>query len=197
MRADAQRNRDALVAAARVAFAERGADAPLDDIARSAKVGPGTLYRHFPNRDALLAAVYAADIEEIGAEAHRLAETLPPDEAFTTFLHVLLDYSRRKLGLHRCIKQMLATHGDTFERCRAIMLEGIGAVLGGAQSAGLVRSDIEPWTLVRLVHGVAVASETAPETADMMLAVVHDGLRVQVPVAAESLSAAGSGRSDR
>lgn len=177
MRADAQRNRDALVAAAREAFAEHGADAPLDDIARRAKVGAGTLYRHFPNRDELLAAVYLADIEELAAKAGELTGTLPPDEALGAFLRLMLDHSRRKLGLHSAIKQMLAARSETFQLCRGLLREAADTLVTRAQDAGVLRSDLDGWTVLRLVHGVAVASETNPETADLMLSVVADGLR--------------------
>jgi len=177
MRADAQRNYQALVAAAREAFAAHGADAPLDDIARRAKVGPGTLYRHFPHRDELLAAVYVADIEALSAQSRELAKDLPPEEALTAFLRLLMDYTQRKLGLHTAIKQMLGARSDTYALCRSLLHEAADTVITRAQDAGVIRRDLDPWTILRLVHGVALASESAPETTDLMLSVVRDGLR--------------------
>ena len=100
LRADARRNRDRLVEVARSAFAERGLDAPLDDIARRAGVGPGTLYRHFPTREALLAAVYRGDIENLAARARELAASCPPREALARWMSDQLDYTfATKLGM--------------------------------------------------------------------------------------------------
>ncbi|MGI5134266.1 MULTISPECIES: TetR/AcrR family transcriptional regulator [unclassified Streptomyces] len=179
MRADAQRNYEALVAAAREAFAEHGADAALDDIARRANVGIGTLYRHFPQRDELLAAVYVADIEALSAHARELAEDLPPGEALTAFLRLFM----QKLGLqHAAIKQVLkVTRSDTYNRCRSLLREAGDTVITRAQDAGVIRRDLDPWTVLRLVHGVALAGESAPETTDLMLSVVLDGLRPTNP----------------
>src|SRR5690349_18536812 len=86
MRADALRNYERIIASARQAFAEQGPDAPLEDIARRAGVGIGTLYRHFPNRDVLIEAVYRSSIEELSARAHELLEKLSPAEAFEQWL---------------------------------------------------------------------------------------------------------------
>lgn len=181
MRADARRNYEALIAAAREAFAEHGADAPLDDIARRAKVGAGTLYRHFPHRDELLAAVYVADIEALSAQATKMAKELPPEEALTAFLRLLLDYTQMKLGLHTAIKQMLATRNDTYNLCRGLLGDAAETVITRAQDAGVVRGDLDAWTVLRLMHGVALASENAPETTETMLLVVRNGLRPTSP----------------
>src|SRR5206468_1717714 len=96
MRADARRNYTRLLTAAREAYTEHGPDTRLDDVARRAGVGPGTLYRHFPTREALLAAVYRDDVEALGVEANRLAETYPPAEALSRWLRLQLDYVRQK-----------------------------------------------------------------------------------------------------
>src|SRR5262245_1624337 len=95
-RADARRNRERLITAAREAFTEHGVEASLDDSARRTGVGPGTLYRHFPTREALLAAVYRDDVEALAARAEQMARQYPPVEALTAWLHLQLDNFKYK-----------------------------------------------------------------------------------------------------
>jgi AcrR family transcriptional regulator len=177
MRADARRNHGLLVGAAREAFTEQGPEAPLDDIARRAGVGPGTLYRHFPTREALLAAVYRHDVEELATQAFRLGEEHPPEEALTAWLGLQLDYTKHKRGLGAAIKTMLGTDSDTLNFCRDTLRRALGSLLARAQEAGVVRTDVDAADVLRLVHGVGMASEWAPEDADRLLSYVLDGLR--------------------
>jgi AcrR family transcriptional regulator len=180
MRADARRNRERLIEVGREAFARYGADAPMDDIARQAGVGAGTLYRHFPTREALLLAVYCSDIETISERARVLGTELPPWEALDAWLREQLDYVSHRQGVGAAIKKMLVSETETLDYCRDAMRSAAGGLLTRAQSAGLVRADVEPVTLLRLVHAVGVASETAPEQAEPMLRVVLAGLRTEV-----------------
>ena len=177
LRADARRNRERLVEVGREAFTEHGVDAPMDDIARRAGVGPGTLYRHFPTREALLLAVYRSDIETIAERARVLGSELPPLEALTAWLHEQLDYISHRRGVGAAIKKMLGSETETLDYCRDTMRAAAGGLLKGAQREGLVRGDVEPSAVLRLVHAVGLASETAPEQAELMLAIVVDGLR--------------------
>ncbi|GIJ54898.1 TetR family transcriptional regulator [Virgisporangium aurantiacum] len=177
MRADARRNYERLVTAARQAFTEDGAAAYLDDIARRANVGPGTLYRHFPTREALLAAVYRGDVDAMADRARDLAAELPPAEALHAWLRLQLDYIKAKKGLGSAVKAMLADDSETLAWCKDTMRGALGGLLGSAQDAGLVRTDVDATTVLRLVHGVGLASEAAPEDADRLLSIVLDGLR--------------------
>jgi len=177
MRADARRNYERLLVAAREAFSERGEQASMDDIAKRAEVGPGTLYRHFPNREALLAAVYRDDVDFMAKRAGELAGTLPPFEALETWLHEQLGYIKAKLGITAVLKSMLKEDTETLEWCRDTMRAAIGGLLESAQNAGLIRPDVDHITVLRLAHGVGMASENAPELADRMLDLVIDGLR--------------------
>jgi AcrR family transcriptional regulator len=177
MRADARRNYERLMAAAREAFTEHGVDAHLDDIARRAAVGPGTLYRHFPTREALLAAVYRGDVEEMAARADGYAATLPPEEALTAWLGLQMEYIKHKRGLGAAVKTMLGADSETLAWCRETMRGALGGLLARAQADGLVRSDVDAADVLRLVHAVGMASESAPEDADRLLAIVIDGLR--------------------
>ncbi|MFB9236060.1 TetR/AcrR family transcriptional regulator [Plantactinospora siamensis] len=177
MRADARRNYERLIAVAREAFTEHGAEARLDDIARRAGVGPGTLYRHFPSRDDLLAAVYRDDVEALRAQAEELAGRLPPADALAAWLRLQLDYLKVKRGLWTALKAMLAADSETLARCKDTMRSALGGLLDRAQAAGVVRPDVDAPTVLRLVHGVGLASESAPEEADRLLGIMLDGLR--------------------
>jgi len=177
LRADARRNHDKLVAVAREVFMEQGPEAPLDEIARRASVGPGTLYRHFPNRDALVAAVYRDDVEGIASRADELAAELPPYEALSAWLGEQVAYAAHKHGLGGALKTMLAKDSATLDYCRDTMRVAIRKLVDRAQDAGEVRADVEPAMLLRLIHGIGVASEREPASAAPMLAIVLDGIR--------------------
>jgi AcrR family transcriptional regulator len=177
MRADARRNRERLIEVGREAFARYGADAPMDDIARQAGVGAGTLYRHFPTREALLLAVYRSDIETIAERARILGAELPPWDALAAWLSEQMNYISHRQGVGAAIKKMLASETETLDYCRDTMRAAAGSLLNRAQQAGLVRAEAEPTMLLRLIHAVGVASETAPEQAEPMLRIVLTGLR--------------------
>src|SRR5262249_11328548 len=154
LRADARRNQELLVDAARAVFAEDGSEAKMDEIARRAGVGPGTLYRHFASREALLAAVYRTDIEAMAERAARLAAGLPPLAALRAWLLEQLDYIAHKIGMGAALKSMLGNDVETLNYCRDTMRGALARVLGPAQQAGLVRTDIDPSMLLKLVHGI-------------------------------------------
>jgi AcrR family transcriptional regulator len=178
MRADAVRNREALVAAARSAFLDQGTDAPLDDVAKRAGVGAGTLYRHFPTRNDLLAAVYVDDIETLCADIERLGESLDPEAALVSYLDLQVDYGLRKIGLQRAIREVLAddTKVETFSLCKTHMMKAVDVLLDRAVEAGVVRPDVDSHTLVKLLHGISTACDQNPELAGSMIAVVRDGM---------------------
>jgi AcrR family transcriptional regulator len=180
MRADARRNHDRLLAVAKVAFAERGAEASLDDIARQAGVGAGTLYRHFPTREALLEAVYREEVEVLCAEADRLNDVQPPDEALAAWLGALVRYVTAKRGLATALKAMVGKDSQVFALCHKQITEHGGALLERAQQAGVVRSDISLGDLLRLASAIGTASEQAPDDptlAPRLLGLMMDGWR--------------------
>ncbi|MDQ7907701.1 helix-turn-helix domain-containing protein [Phytohabitans sp. ZYX-F-186] len=183
MRADARRNYERLIAAARDAYAEYGAEAHLDDIARRAGVGPGTLYRHFPSREALLAAVYRGDVEALAERAKELSSTLSPGAALDAWLRLQLDYIKTKRGLGSAVKAMLGADSETLAFCRDTMRGALRDLLGQAQEAGVIRPDVDAPTVLRLVHGVGIASESVPDQADRLLSIMLDGLRPLPPAA--------------
>jgi AcrR family transcriptional regulator len=185
LRADARRNRDRLIAAARDAFAERGAEASLDDIARRAGVGPGTLYRHFPTRLALMEAVYRDGVEALCAEAQALLASPSPGEAFATWLRSFLTYAGEKRGLATALMAM--TGADTppvFAACHDMIRDAGGALLARAQEAGAVREDVQLWDLLKLVSSIAMTCEQAPDSeamAERLLSLVLSGVRTHRP----------------
>ena len=176
MRADARRNYERIVTVAREAFAEHGPEAPLDDIARKACVGAGTLYRRFPSREALIEAVYRDDVERLSAKAHELLETLPPDEAVAAWMRAQVEFATRKRGLAATLKAALDKDSETFALCKTLLNDAAAALLKPAQAAGTIRGDVAPRDLLLMGHGIAVASGT-PETANRLLTVTLDGLR--------------------
>lgn len=182
MRADARRNAERLIAAARDAFAERGAEAPLDDIARRAGVGPGTLYRHFPTREALIEAVYRDDIAELTDLAYRLLDERAPGEALEAWVRAQVSFVTRRHGVAMTLKAMLDKDSETFAWVKATMLAAAGAILARAQDAGTVRPDVEPGDLLRLGHGIGMMTDGGTaEGGDRLLAVMLDGLRTREP----------------
>jgi AcrR family transcriptional regulator len=178
MRADARRNRGRLIEVARAAFTEHGPETPLDDIAKRAGVGPGTLHRHFPTRDSLLAAVYLNDVEALSAQADRLLDSdLAPDEALAAWLAIHLDYLKTRRGMSAAVKAMFCVDAPMMEHCRGALRGAVGRLMDPARRAGLIRADIEPADVLRLTHGVAMACESAPDDAERLLGYVIDGLR--------------------
>ncbi|MGW2662960.1 TetR/AcrR family transcriptional regulator [Nocardia tengchongensis] len=178
MRADARRNYERIVATAQEAFAELGPDAALEEIARRAGVGIGTLYRHFPTREALIEVVYRSNIEQLSARAHELLEQQPAAMAFETWLREQVRWVMANRSLATTLKAGMDHESPTFQLCRTAILDATTALVRAAQDAGAIRADIEPRDLVRLGHGIGVACETTPDAAERLLAVAVDGLRV-------------------
>jgi AcrR family transcriptional regulator len=183
MRADAQRNYAKLLSAASAAFLESGADdVSLEEIARRAGVGIGTLYRHFPTRQALLEAVYLDQVEALRARADELLGSGSPAEAFAAWLHALVAFSSTKRSLTSAMVATLSKDSDVLSMCSKLIRESADALITQAQQAGVLRADVNSTDVVRLVHGVSMVTEVAPGDpgqADRMLALILDGLRPQ------------------
>jgi AcrR family transcriptional regulator len=176
LRADARRNRERVLDAARRAFAEQGYAVPLDEIAAAAGVGPGTVYRHFPTKEALFEAVSVANVEDLAADARARAEHADPALAFTGFLGLLADQAVAK----RDLPDAFAGAGaDAMAAAVAQMHDALGLLLAKAQEAGGVRRDVMVNDLIALLKGLlhAVRSDPDPDVRHRLLAVIHDGLR--------------------
>ena len=181
-RADARRNYDRLIAAASEAIAERGADASLDDIAKRAGVGPGTLYRHFPTRQHLLEAVFHERIVLLRDEAARLLEEEPdPVKALDAWLRALIEHLRRYRGLSETLKAVYDQEAELMLEVRDMMRWSAGVLLTRAQEAGVARTDIDGTDLMRIGHGAGmVIVEPGPDgdaRADRLVRLLIDGVR--------------------
>jgi AcrR family transcriptional regulator len=179
-RADARRNYEKVVAAAREAFAEGGTATSLEEIARRAHVGIGTLYRHFPNRQALLEAVYVDEVEGLCRSAADLAE-LPPWEALVGWLHRFVAYLATKQALAQELLNYVDRDAELFQSCRAALWAAGGPLLERAQQARVVRGDTDLSEVIQMVGGIAKIPSTGPEQIDHILDIALDGLRYQPP----------------
>jgi len=175
MRADARRNYDKLVAAARELYAAEGTSVPLEDIAGRAGVGIGTLYRHFPTRQALLEAVYAEEIHEMASAADGLAD-LDPWEALTTWLNQYVGFAATKKALTEALLEV-DPDSDVLLACRTALLGAGNALVERAQAAGAVRPDTSFTDVGRLISGVAVVPTIDPEQRQRLIDLALDGLR--------------------
>jgi AcrR family transcriptional regulator len=181
-RADARRNRDKLIAAAREAFAECGTTASLEDVARRAGVGIGTLYRHFPTRQDLLEAVYVDEFEAIARSAVDLAD-LPPWDALVNWLQQFVRYAATKRALAEELLAYIDLDSDVFRRSREAITAAGEPLLERAQRAGVVRPDVTFGDLTRMIGGIAAIRASDPEQIERILGLALDGLRYQAPSA--------------
>jgi AcrR family transcriptional regulator len=183
MRADAQRNYARLLDAASAAFLEHGADdVSLEEIARRAGVGIGTLYRHFPTRQALLEAVYRDQVELLEARAEELLKAESPGDALADWLRALMKFSSTKHSLTSALLATLGKDSELLSSSGAAIRGAADALLARAQEAGVVRPDAGSGDVIRLVHAVNIATQRGPADpgqADRLLALILDGLRPQ------------------
>lgn len=159
-RADAQRNRERILEAAKQEFTRSGADASLDDIAKQAGVGPGTLYRHFPTREELLKAVYRTEMERLAAAEQRFAETTPPVEALRAWLLLFVDAIATKQVIAPALNALVGDPKKMFEASYAQVHDAIRALVQRAVKSGDIRKDLDPIDLLRALIGVANVAST-------------------------------------
>lgn len=179
LRADARRNRECLLSAAAAAFAEQGVDASLEDIARRAGVGIGTLYRHFPTRDALVEAVYRREVDQICQTATHLRETMPPDEALAEWMRHFVVHVTRKRGLAAAVKSVVAADSELFVEANRQICAATEALVADAVAAGTIRPDTDPADLLRVMSGVCLMGDQSgpPEQLCRVTGLLMDGLR--------------------
>ncbi|WP_207621168.1 TetR/AcrR family transcriptional regulator [Streptosporangium minutum] len=179
MRADARRNYERLLTAARDAFAGNGTEASLEDIARSAEVGIGTLYRHFPTRRALIEAVLHDGVVTLDAQARELLESPSPEEALLEWLRHLMAHATTYRGLAAALMSSIDDPGsELYGSCETLQNSG-DRLLAHAQSAGAIRPDLTGADLIKLVNAIAWAGEHGGNEADRLLDLVADGLRTR------------------
>jgi AcrR family transcriptional regulator len=180
-RADAQRNRIRLLKTAKAVFAERGSGANLDEIARTAGVGAGTLYRHFPTRDALIEAVYRNETEQLVAAATRLAETHPPMTALREWLPLFVDYMATKHGMYEALNSIVGGTSDLYSASTAQVKQAIAKLIDRAVASGDIRLDFDPLDLLRALAGVANISSgpDGKQAAKRMVDILIAGVRIR------------------
>ncbi|MER5385115.1 helix-turn-helix domain-containing protein [Streptomyces sp. NPDC002688] len=180
MRADARRNYERLLSEARSAFAEHGTDASLEDVARRAGVGIGTLYRHFPNRRALMSAVFEEAVSDLLARSRELLEAPQPCTALVDWLREIITHASEYRGLARALMSASRDDGSHLARCSGPMREAGSALLLRAQEAGAVRPDVSIGDLLQLTNAIALAAEETPDDpalADRLLSLTLRGLK--------------------
>jgi AcrR family transcriptional regulator len=153
-RTDALRNRERILEVAKGAFTRQGANASLDEIAKQAGVGPGTLYRHFPTRDALIEGVYRNEVEKLATAAARFAETMSPIEALRTWMLLLVDYIAAKHIIAPALNSVVGGPSRLYEGSRGLIQGAIDELVKRAKKSGDVRRDLDAFDLLRAVIGV-------------------------------------------
>src|SRR5271155_2490265 len=175
-RTDAQRNRERILEVAKEAFTRSGANASLDDIAKETGVGAGTLYRHFPTRDALIEAVYRTEVEKLAAAERKFAEAMPPLEALRAWMLLFVDYIEAKHIIAPALNAFVGGPSKLYEGSRAQVAGAIEALVKRAIKSGDMRKDLEPFDLLRALIGVSnVASspdwqQSAKRLVDILVA---------------------------
>lgn len=179
LRADACRNRDRLLEVAGATFAERGCDASLEEIAKRACVGIGTLYRNFPNRDVLIEAVYRHEVEHLCDSSKELLDTLPPDEALAEWMRRFVAYVATKRGLATALKSMISADSDLFAYTHQRVRMAITSLVEAGIQAGSIRADADPEDLLRALSGVCLVTDQPgwQEQACRISKLLMDGLR--------------------
>ncbi|MBP2327616.1 AcrR family transcriptional regulator [Kibdelosporangium banguiense] len=181
MRADARRNYERLLDAAKAAFAEHGTDAPLDDIAKRAGVGSGTLYRHFPTRLDLIEAVFQLQIQALLDQATELLAAPDAGEGLMQFLRLVINHSNTYRGLATALMVALNNADSAVARsCHQMIYGAGGRLLDRAQQEGAVRADVKLVDLLKLVNGISLVTEKDsddPHLPDRLLALLVNGLR--------------------
>jgi AcrR family transcriptional regulator len=156
-RADAQRNRARILEVAKQVFTRRGAEASMDEIAKRAKIGPGTLYRHFPSRDDLLAAVYICEVEKLAEAQRKLSAELPPVEALRAWMLVFIDYIAAKKIIAPALDAMVGGPSQVYQQSTRVMEEAANALASRAVASGDLRPDVDPMDMLRAIYGVSSA----------------------------------------
>jgi AcrR family transcriptional regulator len=179
MRADAQRNRELLLGAAVSAFSRNEPEVTLESIAKAAGVGIGTLYRHFPSREALVDAAYRSELARLCDSVPGLLEAMPPDKAMRTWMEEFLEYMTTKRGMSDALRMVIASGGNPFAESRARLLTAFTMLLSAGAADRTLRRDVDPADLMASISGVsmAVGEPSQREQARRVLDLLMDGLR--------------------
>ena len=177
LRADAQRNRDQIVAAAGRAFTKCGLEATLEGIAKDAGVGIGTLYRHFPTRELLIEAAYRNELAAVCDASPELLAKLPPDQALRAWMDRFIDYMARKRGMADALRAVFASGANPYAQSFELLVGAIKRLLDAGVAAGEIRPDVSADDVLVSLSGVALAAGSKRDQADRLLNLLLDGLR--------------------
>ncbi|MCB8837219.1 TetR/AcrR family transcriptional regulator [Aurantimonas sp. VKM B-3413] len=183
MRADARRNREKLVAIAAKAFARSGVDASLEAIAREADVGTGTLYRHFPTREALIEAVYRHEVEGLVAAADELSQSRSADAALAEWMQRYVDYIATKRGMRDSLKLLLESNSPLFAETHGLVPRTFRGLMEKAVAAGTIRPDADSADVLHALSSIYSASDGPDwhERSRRLVSLIMDGLRYGAP----------------
>ena len=179
MRSDAQRNRQRLLAAAVAAFSKEGPEATLESIAKDAGVGIGTLYRHFPSREALVDAAYRSELARLCDAVPELLDVMPPDKALRTWMDMFIEYMTTKRGMADALRMVIASGGNPFAESRSRLLAASSALMQAGAADRTLRGDLDPADLLASMSGVSLAAGDPAQRAQAgrLLDLLMDGLR--------------------
>ena len=183
LRSDGQRNRENLLKVAKAAFTAGEVDIPLDEVARRAGVGIGTLYRHFPNRDALIEAVYRAELDSLADAAPILAAQHPPVEALRAWMRLFVDYIAAKLVIAPALNGLAGGTGALYAQSGTVLQDAIEKLMSAAVASGDISADIEPVDLLRALAGVSnyAAGPGWENSAKRLVDILIAGSRASAP----------------
>jgi AcrR family transcriptional regulator len=190
LRSDARRNRELLTSTAAELFGERGVDVPLEEIARRANVGIGTLYRHFATRDALVEAVYRREVGLLCDGVDELLRDEPADAALATWMRRFANYVAKKRGMAMALKSVLGADSELFTYSHQRIRDALGALVAAAADSGQIRDDVDAEDLLRAMSGICMATDS-PGWADRTARLVDllmDGMRYGAPGARTAAS---------
>ena len=177
LRADARRNRERLLDAALALFLEDGPDVPLEAVARRAGVGIGTLYRHFPTREALVEAAYRSEVAHLAEAAEELLRDRPPDAALAAFMDRFVDYAATKRGLKGMLMSVAESGSDVFVDTKTQITAAVASLVEAGIAAGAIRSDVDADDVLRAMGAVWAVPAGSEDQARRVLMLVMDGLR--------------------
>jgi AcrR family transcriptional regulator len=179
LRADAQRNREKILAAASELFAQAGTDVALETIAAHAGVGIATLYRNFPTRDALVEAAYRSEVAQITAAAIELLAEHPPDVALDRWMQRYIDYAATKRGMSDALRAIIESGNDIYADTRGQMKDAVATLVRAGAEAGLLRADVDAEDVFLATGSIFLLPQTSEwrEKADRLLRLIVDGLR--------------------
>jgi AcrR family transcriptional regulator len=179
LRADARRNRDRLLEVAVRAFSQDGPDVTLEGIAREAGVGIGTLYRHFPTREALVEAAYRNELARLCDAVPGLLAAQPADAALRAWMDLFVDYMTTKRGMYEALRAVVASGGNPFAESRDRLLGAVRALVDAAEADGAVRPGIDPGDVLASLSGLTLAAGQPDQRAQAgrLLDLLMDGLR--------------------